>query len=373
MTRKRVAVSLIYFVVVILTLTMRVMISLGLFDGLGEVGEDALWSCIIQILIFGIVPLGAYMLFVLGKGDEFLPYFTHEEAEEIKEERLADEVAQVFEDNTLAEEKPANEEPAEQPKADKKSAFKEFCEDFGFRKLSVKDALCVLVLAVCMIVVASGVSLVWQIVLKLLGFTHIPSDTDYSSMGVLFRELFLVAVLPGVFEEFAHRGLLWAGYKKTGYKFVIVSALLFSLMHQNIVQTGYTFVDGLVMALVLYYTRSIWATMFMHFLNNAVSVSLGYIDQNGGPFAFIIRFEDWLYSTTLGLLVMFIGFVLAAGIAVLMIILIRKNAVKAGRIKRKAFEEPEDKYPRHKDPMFIITVVVGIAATIFSFVWGILR
>ena len=110
-----------------------------------------------------------------------------------------------------------------------------------------------------------------------------------------------------------------------------------------------------------------------HFLNNAVSVSLGYISQNGGPFNFINVFEDWLYSTTLGLLVMFVGFVLAAGIAVLMIILIRKNAVKAGRIKRKAFEEPEDKYPRHKDPMFIITVIVGVAATIFSFVWGMLR
>ena len=372
MTKKRFSVSLIYFVVVILTLLMRVASSLGAFDALGDDGADALWSCVVQILIFGVIPFGGYMLFVCGKGDEFLPQFSREEAEEIEDS--SNEVANVFEDASLAGSKTEETPAAEPSKKEKvKSAFKEFCVDFGFKKLSVKDALCVVVLGACMIVVASGVSLVWQVVLKLLGFTHISSDTDYSSVGVLFRELFLVAVLPGVFEEFTHRGLLFAGYKKTKYKFVVLSALLFSLMHQNIVQSGYTFVDGLVMALVMYYTRSIWAPMFMHFLNNAVSVCLSYIDQNGGPFAFINTFEDWLYSSVLGLLVMLVGFAIAAGISVLMIILIRKNAVKAGRIKRKAFEDPEDKYPRHKDPIFIVTVIVGIAATLFSLVWGIMR
>lgn len=378
MTKKRFSVSLIYFVVVILTLLMRVASSLGAFDALGDDGADALWSCVVQIIIFGVIPFGGYMLFVCGKGDNFLPQFTREEAEEIEES--SSEVANVFEDASLAEVKqeetaPEETAPAEakNEKGDLKSAFKEFFEDFGFKKIGWKDALCTVVLGACMIVVASGVSLVWQVVLKMLGFTHISSSTDYSSMGVLFRELFLVAVLPGVFEEFTHRGLLFAGYKKTKYKFIVLSALLFSLMHQNIVQSGYTFVDGFVMALVMYYTRSIWAPMFMHFLNNTLSVCLDYISQNGGPFAFINAFEDWLYSSVLGLIVMLVGFLIAGGIAVLMLILIRKNAVKAGRIPKRAFEEPEDKYPRHKDPMFIITVVVGVAATIFSLVWGIMR
>ena len=380
MTKKRFSVSIIYFVVVILTLLMRVASALDIYSALGVQDDDAFWSCLIQIVIFGVIPFGAYMLFVRGKGDDFLPYFAGEERQEVKDFAGfidAKEVEKVFDDATLASEESKSEEAHEAPALSRKDkvkvAFKEFCNDFGFKKLGWKDALCTLVLGIVMIVVAMGVSLVWQVILKMLGFVHISSDTDYSSVGVLFKELFLVAVLPGVFEEFTHRGLLFAGYQKTKYKFVILSALLFSLMHQNIVQTGYTFVDGLVMALVMYYTRSIWASMFMHFLNNAVSVGLGYIEQNGGPFDFVNKFEDWLYSSPLGIVVMFMGFILCSGIAILMIILIRKNAVKAGRIRKKAFDPPIDEYPRHKDPMFIVTVVVGVVATIFSLVWGLMR
>ena len=325
-----------------------------------------------------------YILLVAGREEKFLPYFSRQKQATLDTSNTEERINIVFEDATLApkeesckenvikEENHGDFSAANQEKSSPKIMFEAFLKDFGFKKVSAKDALRTLVLAVCMIVIGSGVSFVWQTVLSLVGYTRIPSDTDYSSVGVLFKELFLVAVLPGLFEEFSHRGLLCAGYKKTGWQFVILSALLFSLMHQNIVQTGYTFVDGVAMALVMYYTGSIFPSIFMHFLNNAWSVFLGYVAQNGGAFNFINIASDWLYSSLVGLIILIIVFFACAIIAVLTLIFMRKEAVKCGRVSDVPFAKTQA-LPLYKDLMFWLTVVVGVVATVFSLVWGILR
>ena len=388
MTSKRFKVSIIYFVVVILTLLFRVASALDIYSLLGVKDDDAFWSCIVQIVIFGAVPFVMYLFMVSGKEDKFLPYFPYKEKK--AEESKADEVEVVFDDATLAPQPETSETmvdetaPTPQPEpiveegeteSKKKKAskmLKGLFADFGFKKVSVKSTLCTIVLAVCMTILGTAVSVIWQTVLSLFGYTRIPSRTDYNSLGVLFKEFVLVGVLPGFFEEFSHRGLISAGYKKTGWKFVLLSAALFALMHQNIVQTGYTFVDGLAMALVMYYTGSIWPSMFMHFFNNAWSVFLGYVGQNGGVFAFINVIDNWLFSTVLGLLVCLLVVALAIGLTVLMFVLLRKEAVKKGRIDEKPFAKTET-MPIALEAVNWLTVIVGIAATAFSLTWGIMR
>jgi hypothetical protein len=182
----------------------------------------------------------------------------------------------------------------------------------------------------------------------------------------------LVAILPGFFEEFTHRGLLSAGYKECGWKFVVLSALFFSLMHQNITQTGYTFTDGLMMALVMYYTGSIWPSMFMHFLNNAWSVFMGYVADTGGVFEFLAVAENWLYSTVGGFIVIVFAVLVCSALVVLMFWRMRSVAVKKARIDDRPFKDTLA-YPLVKDFMFWLIVAVGVAATTFSFVWGIIR
>lgn len=319
---KRNSVGYIYFIVVLMTLLLRVSSSLDVYSALGVKNADAYFTCVVQLLIFGVLPLFLYSLGARRRGENI--------------------------NDVLC--------------------------DFGVKKLSGRNWIRVVVIGVCMIVVASGVSYVWQTALTMIGYTRVPSSTDYANAGVLFRELLLVAVLPGVFEEIAHRGLLHAGYRECKYKFVIVSALLFSLMHQNITQTGYTFVDGIAMALAMYYTGSIWCGIFMHALNNAVSVLLGYISQHGGAFDFINRIQEWFYSSLAGLLTGALAVVICAGIAVLMFARMRKDAIADGRISELPFDKTEaDVLPLRKDIPFILTVAVGVAATVFSFVWGVLR
>ncbi|MDE5602134.1 MAG: CPBP family intramembrane metalloprotease [Clostridia bacterium] len=317
---KRNTIGFIYFAIVIATLLLRIASSLDVYSALGITDSDAFYSCIVQILIFGVMTVTLYMLTV-GRREGLLS----------------------------------------------------FKIDFGVRKVSPKNCLRVLVIAVCMIVVSMAISFVWQMVLRLMGFTHISSPTDYTDIGVLIRELALVALLPALFEELAHRGLIYAGYRECGWKFVLISALYFSLMHQNIVQTGYTFFAGVTMALAMYYTGSIFPGIFMHFLNNAVSVISGYASQNGGIFSFIVDIENFIYGSFLGLVAGFVLTVACAAIMVLMFLRMRKDAVKNEIISGVWFETNSSVVPLSKDVPFILTIVIGVLATLFSFVWGMMR
>lgn len=318
---KRNGIGFIYFGVVVASLLLRIASALDVYSALGVKDTSAFYTCVVQLLIFGVMPLALYFL-------------------------------------TVA----------------RRDGARQFVTDFGIKKVSGRNCARVLVIAICMIVVTYAVSYFWQSLLSLMGFTRVPSQTDYSSIGVLFKELVLVAVLPALFEELTHRGLIYAGYRECGWKFVLISAVYFSLMHQNIVQTGYTFFGGTVMALAMYYTGSIFPSIFIHFLNNAVSVIGGYIAQNGGVFSFITKIENWIYGSPAGIAVGMVVAVICAAILIFMFMRMRRDAVKGGLVDERPFAPSlADTKPLYADIPFIITVVLGIGATAFSLAWGLMR
>lgn len=80
------------------------------------------------------------------------------------------------------------------------------------------------------------------------------------------------AVVPAFIEEFAVRGFLLQSMRKLGDGFAIVmSSLIFSLLHANAVQIPFAFMAGLVLGYVFCKTNSIWVSIAVHFLNNAFS------------------------------------------------------------------------------------------------------
>lgn len=320
MMSRRLKAGILYFIIVIATLILRVCSYFRVYESLGIDGDEY-FTPVIQILIFGGISLVGYLLFSLKDKDI-------------------------------------------------RASFK---EDFGFRKISGKTFLLTIPITICMIIVSTGISYVWQVILSVTGFTRVSASTDYSTVAVLFEELILTALLPGVFEEIANRGLIYSGYRECGWKYVLVSGLLFALAHQNIVQTGYTFFDGCLIALVMFYTGSVWPGMLMHIINNGYSVVSGYIAQNGGPLSFINTISDWLNSTTGGYIVSVLCILFAGILLIVLFAAMRKDAVKKGIVNENRLFEKTDALPLYKDIPFIITVLVGIAATSFSFVWGIMR
>ncbi len=99
----------------------------------------------------------------------------------------------------------------------------------------------------------------------------LPSMDGFGFVGVLF----VIAVLPAVFEELFFRGVLLNGLKSFGETgAILLCGALFSLYHQNPAQTMYQFCCGAAYAWVALRAGSIFPTVCAHFINNAAILTL---------------------------------------------------------------------------------------------------
>ena len=98
-------------------------------------------------------------------------------------------------------------------------------------------------------------------------------DTFISkSNGTVPSNLYLLiayAVIPAICEEFIFRGILCHEYEKGGVvRAVAFSALFFAMLHLNPVNILTYLFSGVILALVLYATRSLFAAIITHLLYN---------------------------------------------------------------------------------------------------------
>lgn len=87
-----------------------------------------------------------------------------------------------------------------------------------------------------------------------------------------------VAVAPALIEEFLFRGVIMGSLLKFGKAFAIfTSAVIFGLIHGNLVQIPFAFLVGLVIGTMVVETDSIWTGVIIHFINNFISVCFDYL------------------------------------------------------------------------------------------------
>ena len=107
-----------------------------------------------------------------------------------------------------------------------------------------------------------------------IDFSTYVSPTPKGLFEILFA-LLATAVTPALVEEFAMRGAVGGALKPFGEGFMIItSSIIFGLMHCNFVQIPFAFIVGLALGFALVKTKSLWAPILIHFINNAVSVLL---------------------------------------------------------------------------------------------------
>ena len=106
---------------------------------------------------------------------------------------------------------------------------------------------------------------------------------------MLLINLVFTAVLPAICEETAHRGLLLKGQSGLGQKqALIISALLFGLLHLNIEQFFYATIIGFFLGYITFICDSIYPAMIIHFMNNALSVYSGFASFHKLTFAKVL-------------------------------------------------------------------------------------
>ena len=104
---------------------------------------------------------------------------------------------------------------------------------------------------------------------QVVALSHLNGFSD------LFSALIIMAFFPALFEELFFRGMIQTFFTKWWKKpilAIIVTSIIFSLIHMSI----YLFISrailGFVLGLMFYKTRNIWVNTIAHFLNNAIAV-----------------------------------------------------------------------------------------------------
>jgi uncharacterized protein len=94
----------------------------------------------------------------------------------------------------------------------------------------------------------------------------------------LFRLIIVIAVFAGICEEVFFRGAIMPAMEKQGrLQAIIFSSLLFALFHGSLIRLPNTFILGVVIALVVIKSGSLWAGILFHFLNNFYSMLYLYL------------------------------------------------------------------------------------------------
>jgi sodium transport system permease protein len=176
--------------------------------------------------------------------------------------------------------------------------------------------------AAALLVILGGIPIGWLIA-WLQGFV-IPIPVEFlrameelasaADAPRLLWLLLVVALTPAICEELVFRGVLLHGLGRgTMRRAVLVSALIFGAFHLSF-ETAIRFLPtawlGLLLGYVVWHTRSLYTSMAMHFVNNAVVVLLlstpwlreRFADPSGQPPWLLVAAAPFVLWTGLRLL-----------------------------------------------------------------------
>ncbi|MDD4211702.1 MAG: type II CAAX endopeptidase family protein [Clostridia bacterium] len=145
-------------------------------------------------------------------------------------------------------------------------------------KINIKQVAILVAIAVaCLFFLSPLISLI-DYLISLTGYSASNElSVDLTTAGGLLIGVLALAIFPAIMEELIFRGVIFNGLKKFGYKkAIVISALLFALIHMSIQQTVYQIIIGLFLAYALYITGSLLASITMHFVNNFCILLITY-------------------------------------------------------------------------------------------------
>lgn len=158
-------------------------------------------------------------------------------------------------------------------------------------------------LGVASLFLLSGVLNYFQLFVEKLGFKASSLPYELNSPASYVISLISLAVIPAVCEELIFRGILVNALKSKGKVFAIVlSSIMFSIFHFSPSQLIYPICFGLILGVVYLRTNNILFPMLLHFINNALSLSIQYFSNSSGTFVHsssmliyaIITFAVWV-------------------------------------------------------------------------------
>lgn len=88
-----------------------------------------------------------------------------------------------------------------------------------------------------------------------------------------------VVVLAAIIEEISFRGYIMQNLRKFGDGFAIaMAALVFALMHCNLIQAPFALIVGFALGYLSIKTGTLWTAVIIHGLNNSISLFVSYLN-----------------------------------------------------------------------------------------------
>ena len=138
-----------------------------------------------------------------------------------------------------------------------------------YRKIKLSDAVSSLLIGYCLVPLV----LLINVISSVFATNYLNSSTTEISQYPFIIQLLLMAFLPTIAEEFVFRGLFYHSYRKNGiHGAAILSGVIFGAIHLNINQFCYACVMGMVFALMVEITGSMFSSMLAHFAVNSYSI-----------------------------------------------------------------------------------------------------
>lgn len=145
----------------------------------------------------------------------------------------------------------------------------------GFRRIKFRSILMIGLFTFLSTPVLSLINAISQIWVE----NEIGAVLENQQNQLPFSLMFLtVGVIAPVFEEVICRGAYYRSYCRSGsaFKAMIMSAIIFALLHMNFNQAAYTVVMGIFAVLLVEATGSLWASILYHGFSNGGQVILLY-------------------------------------------------------------------------------------------------
>ncbi len=131
-----------------------------------------------------------------------------------------------------------------------------------------------------------------------------PQPNTYLQLAL---DLLQTAAIPALAEEFAFRGVVLGILRPYGDKFaIIISSVLFAVVHGNFVQIPFAFCTGVMLAYCVVRTNNLWPAVLVHFINNAYSVLVTFFADDLSTFATFILAYMWLIFGGIGVMLLLV-------------------------------------------------------------------
>jgi membrane protease YdiL (CAAX protease family) len=119
------------------------------------------------------------------------------------------------------------------------------------------------------------VEIVVTLLFGAIGLEEVRYSAPFLSAGYGWTMIvLLICVQPALIEELAFRGLIFAGMEQVlgGREAVLVSSLMFMVIHLSVPSFPHLLVIGLAIGLLRWWTGSLYPGMLLHFLHNLLVV-----------------------------------------------------------------------------------------------------